>query len=78
MREMIECCILDCASPTPMLRHQRAKMEALSLMRRAGRIWVIEELDKNSAELCFTCPRAWALLTYSTFQYWPEGIVAPG
>ncbi len=51
---------------------------AVCAMREAGRLWVVEELDKNSAELSFTCTQAWALLTYETFQYWPPGVWVAG
>ena len=47
---------------------------ATECVRDVSRDLVAEELDKNAAEMSFTCPRAWSLLAMEAFQSWPASV----
>ena len=53
--------------PTTLRRLYR---DAATLFAKAANVWVLELIDKNAAEVSFTCPFAWAALSASTFQCW--------
>ena len=68
----------NCVGDKARLESQRLLQAVKEIFTAVGEHLVVEELDKNSAELSFACPRAWCIGSLDAFEAWPGSMLASG